>query len=127
MANSAQDVKRSSDQMVSTVESVEDVANRNATSAEEMGESSNKVRTAMDSVAATTEESSASAEEASASTEELSAQVEEVVASSTMLKDLAVSLKDSVAVFTTSGVTVDVPTASEEEVVEDDTKLDIAA
>ena len=127
MASSAEDVKRSSDQMVSTVDSVEEVANRNAESAAEMGESSTKVREAMDSVAATTEESSASAEEASASTEELSAQVEEVVASSTMLKDLAVSLKDSVAVFTTSGVTVDVPTASEEEVVEDDTKLDIAA
>jgi methyl-accepting chemotaxis protein len=128
MANSAQDVKRSSDQMVSTVESVEDVANRNATSAEEMGESSNKVRTAMDSVAATTEESSASAEEASASTEELSAQVEEVVASSTMLKDLAVSLKDSVAVFTTSGKTATVEPTSDDSVEEqDDAQYDIAA
>ncbi len=127
MANSAQDVKRSSDQMVSTVESVEDVANRNAESAAEMGESSNKVRTAMDSVAATTEESSASAEEASASTEELSAQVEEVVASSTMLKDLAVSLKDSVSVFTTSGVKatdVEVTDSVEEQ---DDAQYDIAA
>ena len=89
---------------VSTVESVEEVANRNAASAAEMGESSNKVRTAMDSVAATTEESSASAEEASASTEELGAQVEEVVASSATLKDLSISLRDSVSVFTTSGV-----------------------
>ncbi|NQW19543.1 MAG: type IV pili methyl-accepting chemotaxis transducer N-terminal domain-containing protein [Chloroflexi bacterium] len=104
MAKSAQDVKSLSDQMVSNVESVESVANRNATSAAEMGENANKVRAAMDSVAATTEESSASAEEASASTEELSAQVEEVVASSSTLKDLASALKDSVSVFMTSSI-----------------------
>jgi methyl-accepting chemotaxis protein len=136
MANSARDVKQSSDQMVSTVESVEEVANRNAASAAEMGESSAKVRTAMDSVAATTEESSASAEEASASTEELSAQVEEVVASSSTLKDLATSLRDSVSVFTTSGVTVEVSddeggesesTYDSSEGVEDDTQYDVAA
>ena len=134
MANSAQDVKRSSDQMVSTVESVEEVANRNAASAAEMGESSNKVRTAMDSVAATTEESSASAEEASASTEELSAQVEEVVASSATLKDLATSLKDSVSVFTTSGASAQFSENTEsgsddgsDEEVQDGTQYGIAA
>ncbi len=134
MASSAQDVKSSSDQMVSTVESVEEVANRNAASAAEMGESSNKVRTAMDSVAATTEESSASAEEASASTEELSAQVEEVVASSATLKDLSVSLRDSVSVFTTSGVKAVDSSSNEsgsgfdsDEEVQDDAQYDIAA
>ena len=127
MATSAQDVKSSSDQMVSTVESVEEVANRNADSAAEMGESSAKVREAMDNVAATTEESSASAEEASASTEELSAQVEEVVASSTMLKDLAVSLKDSVAVFTTSGAAAQVTSISGSAEKQDDAQYNIAA
>ena len=130
MANSAQDVKRSSDQMVSTVESVEDVANRNAESAAAMGENANNVRTAMDSVAATTEESSASAEEASASTEELSAQVEEVVASSSTLKDLATSLRDSVAVFTTSGIKAEEVSESDSdssEQLEDDVQYDIAA
>jgi methyl-accepting chemotaxis protein len=127
MANSAQDVKKSSDQMVSNVESVEEVANRNAESAEEMGQNADKVRTAMDSVAATTEESSASAEEASASTEELSAQVEEVVASSATLKDLSVSLADSVSVFTVTGGSGSTAKSSAAVVEDDNNELDVAA
>jgi methyl-accepting chemotaxis protein len=130
MASSAQEVKSSSDQMVSTVEAVEEVANRNAEAAEEMGKNAESVRTAMDSVAATTEESSASAEEASASTEELSAQVEEVVASSATLKDLSVSLSDSVAVFTVTGDTSSAvaPVSNlEAESTDEDEELDVAA
>ncbi|MEE8046503.1 MAG: methyl-accepting chemotaxis protein [Dehalococcoidia bacterium] len=99
IAESSTEVRRSSDEMVATVEAVEAVASRNVEAAEAMGKNAGQVRESMDGIAALTEESSASAEEASASTEELSAQVEEVVASASTLSDLAQGLKTSVSVF----------------------------
>jgi methyl-accepting chemotaxis protein len=99
IADSSKEVRRSSDEMVATVDDVEIVALRNSEAAEQMGKNAGKVRESMDGIAALTEESSAAAEEASASTEELSAQVEEVVASASTLSDLANSLKGSVGVF----------------------------
>ena len=45
------------------------------------------------------EENSAATEEVSASAEEMSAQIEEIVASSQAMKEMAVSLEKSVALF----------------------------
>ncbi len=56
MADSARDVKRSSEQMVSTIDSVDGVAGRNVENASSMGENADDVRAAMDGVAATTEQ-----------------------------------------------------------------------
>ena len=96
---SADEVEKSSSEMVDKIDSIGTVARDNAEIAGQIAESTGEVRKSMDGIAATTEENSASAEEASASTEEMSAQVEEVVASSTVLAELAEGLKTSVSVF----------------------------
>jgi len=85
--------------MVSTVESVAGISERNAVSAEQMRGTSSTVEQAMNGITAVTEQTTASAQEAAAGAEEMSAQVEEVVASSETLADMAQGLKEAVGAF----------------------------
>jgi len=58
-----------------------------------------RVSKAIETVAGIAEENSAATEEVSASAEEMSAQIEEIIASAQTMKEMAVSLEKSVAMF----------------------------
>jgi methyl-accepting chemotaxis protein len=75
------------------------ISEQNAAATEQMSANAVEVSKAVETVAGIAEENSAATEEVSASAEEMSAQVEEIVASSQTMKEMAVSLEQSVAMF----------------------------
>jgi methyl-accepting chemotaxis protein len=94
-----QQVNAATIELVKVIDSVGSITEENTAATEEMSASANEVNKAVETVAGIAEENSAATEEVSASAQEMSAQVEEIVASSQTLKDMAVTLEQSVAKF----------------------------
>ena len=99
IAQAAQRISSSSNELVTSMDAVSAVVEENTASTEQMSASSNEVTHAVESIASVSEENSAAVEEVSASTEEMSAQVEEVTASSASLAEMARNLSDLVSRF----------------------------
>ncbi|MCB0208372.1 MAG: methyl-accepting chemotaxis protein [Anaerolineae bacterium] len=94
-----QQMRVSSDELVSTMERVSAVVEENSAAAEEMAASSNEVAQAVDNVARVSDENSAAVESVSAASEEMSAQVYEVRESAQNLNVMAQNLKTIVSRF----------------------------
>lgn len=87
--------------LVSNVDSVSTVIERNTAATEEMSASTTEVTQAVENIASISEENSAAAEEVSASTEEMAARVEEVSAAAHRLSELSQQLRSMVNQFKT--------------------------
>ncbi len=98
-ASAAEQMSRSANELVGSVDSVSAVVEQNTASTEEMAASSSEVSQAIENIASVSEENSAAVEEVSASTEEMAAQIQEVNSSAMELAKLAEQLKDVVAQF----------------------------
>jgi methyl-accepting chemotaxis protein len=96
------EVNQSANELVKVIDKVGSITEQNTASSEQMIESAAQVSKLVETVAGIAEENSASTEEVSASSEEMSAQVQEIVASSQTLKQMALSLEQSVAMFKVS-------------------------
>jgi methyl-accepting chemotaxis protein len=81
------------------IDSVGSVTEENTATTEQMSANATQVSKSVETVAGIAEENSAATQQVSASAEEMSAQVEEIVASSQTLKDMALNLEKSVAIF----------------------------
>jgi methyl-accepting chemotaxis protein len=99
ISSKVQQVNASTNQLVKVIDAVGSVTEQNASYTGQMTASAGQVSKAVETVAGIAEENSAATEEVSASAEEMSAQVQEFVASSHTLKEMAVSLEKSVAMF----------------------------
>jgi methyl-accepting chemotaxis protein len=95
----AQQVNTTTNELVKVIDSVGSITEENTAATEKMANSAAQVSKAMETVAGIAEENSAATQQVSASAQEMSAQVEEIVASSRTLKDMAVVLEQSVAMF----------------------------
>jgi len=103
IAASAVQIRSSSDNLVSAMDTVNSVADKNTWMAREMTASSNEVGQAIETIAAVSEENNAAVEEVSAATEEMTAQVEEVAASAQTLAAMAEELQKVVDRFKLTG------------------------
>jgi len=99
ISRAAEEMATSSDELVSSMDSVSAVVEENTAATEEMAAGSNEFTKAIDSIASVSEENSAAVEEVSSAAEEMNAQVEEVTASAENLADMAAQLQDYVARF----------------------------
>ena len=99
ISSKVQQVNASTNQLVKVIDDVGSVTDQNASYTDQMTSSAGQVSKAVETVAGIAEENSAATEEVSASAEEMSAQIQEIVASSRTLKEMAVSLEQSVAMF----------------------------
>jgi methyl-accepting chemotaxis protein len=99
IAGKVQQVNSSANQLVNVIDEVGSITEKNTSYTDEMTSSAGQVSKAVETVAGIAEENSAATEQVSASAQEMSAQVQEIVASSKTLKDMAVSLEQSVAMF----------------------------
>jgi methyl-accepting chemotaxis protein len=95
----AQQVNLATNELVKVIDSVGEITEANTEAAHQMTDTATQVSRSIETVAGIAEENSAATEEVSASAEEMSAQVEEIVASSQTLKEMAVTLEQSVARF----------------------------
>jgi methyl-accepting chemotaxis protein len=103
----AQQLNSSANELVKVIDNVGSITEQNTSATRQMAVSASQVSNSVETVAGIAEENSASTEEVSASAEEMSAQVEEIVASSQTLKDMAVILEQSVAIFKVNEETAD--------------------
>jgi methyl-accepting chemotaxis protein len=94
-----QQVNTAANNLVKVIDNVGGITEQNASATQEMASSASEVSKSVETVAGIAEENSAATEEVSASTEEMSAQVEEIVASAQTLKEMAITLEQSVAIF----------------------------
>ena len=99
IATAAQQVKQSSEYLVSSIDSVSAVVEENTAATEEMSAGSNEVSRTIETIASVSEENNAAVEEVSASTEEMTAQVQEVSASAQSLSEMAIALQQIVEQF----------------------------
>ncbi len=99
IAESAQAIKGSSNDLVQAMTAVSAVVEENTAATEEMSASSSAMTQTVEAIVSVSEENSAAVEEVSASTEEMTAQVEEVTASTQALSEMASKLKQIVDVF----------------------------
>jgi methyl-accepting chemotaxis protein len=81
------------------MDSVGSITEENTAATEQMSANAVQVGKSIETVAGIAEENGAATEEVSASAEEMSAQIEEIVASSQTMKEMAVSLEQSLAMF----------------------------
>ncbi|NQW19081.1 MAG: HAMP domain-containing protein [Chloroflexi bacterium] len=95
----SEEVSASADEMVRTIDTVNEITQQNTAATEQMSAASDGVKTSVDGISAVTEQASAAAQEMSASSEEVGAQVQQVVASSQGLSDMATSLREMVSRF----------------------------
>jgi methyl-accepting chemotaxis protein len=98
-ARASDQMKLASDELVSSVDSVSTIVEKNTASTDKMAANSTEISRSIENIASVSEENSAAVEEVSASTEEMSAQVEEVTASATVLSEMAQALKKVVEQF----------------------------
>ncbi len=92
-------MRRSSVELVDTMETVHGVVKENLAASAHMAANSNALNQAIENIASVSEENSAAVEEVSASTEEVSAQVEEVSASASAMVEMAQKLQQVVDQF----------------------------
>ena len=103
IAKDSGDLKATGNEMVSTIDSVREVAEQNMASTEEMEATSNEVGTAIASVASVAQENSAAVQQVSAAAQETSAQAAQVSAATVSLGEMAENLKARVGQFTLNG------------------------
>jgi methyl-accepting chemotaxis protein len=101
-AATAQDIGNVSTDLETAIHAVSDVVTENTSAAEKLAHSSSDTMESIESIAAVSEENSAAVEEVSAGAEEMSAQVEEVNASAQSLAEMAQILKQAVGHFAIS-------------------------
>lgn len=99
IAQAAQQISVSSNELVVSMDSVSAVVEENTAATEQMSVSSNEVTEAVQLIASVSEENGAALEQVSAATEEMNAQVEEVSASAQSLAEMAKQLQNVVAQF----------------------------
>lgn len=95
----AEEMNAFTQEMGKAVEGVNEITKQNLEATRKMSDNEVKVRESSEMVAATTEENSAATQQLSASAEQMSAQVQQVVVSSKVLANMAVELKEAVALF----------------------------
>jgi methyl-accepting chemotaxis protein len=93
------EVNTETNALVKVIDKVGSITGENVAATQQMSDSASQVNKSVETVAGIAEENSAATEQVSASAQEMSAQVEEIVASSQTLKEMAVSLNQSVAMF----------------------------
>lgn len=98
-ARAAEQMSRSSEELVVAADGVATIVSQNTAATEEMAIHSGDVVQSIDNIASISEENSAAVEEVSASTEEMTAQVEEVSASAQMLAQTAQELQRLISQF----------------------------
>jgi methyl-accepting chemotaxis protein len=99
ISGKSQQINVATNELVKVIDSVGNITEQNSAATEQMSASATQVSKAVETVAGIAEENSAATEEVSAAAQEMSAQVEEIVASSQTLKEMAVNLEESVAMF----------------------------
>ena len=99
IAQAAQKISLSSNDLVSAMDTVSAVVEENTAATEEMAANSNELTQSIEAIASVSEENSAAVEQVSASTEEVSAQVEEVSASAASMLEMAANLQQIVSMF----------------------------
>jgi methyl-accepting chemotaxis protein len=99
ISSKTSEISSATNELVKVIDIVGNITDENTVATEQMSESATQVRKAIETVASIAEENSAATEEVSSSTEEMNAQVEEIVASAQTMKEMAVSLEQSVAIF----------------------------
>ncbi len=95
----SQQVNEATGALVKVIDSVGRITDSNTVATVQMTTNAVQVSRAVETVAGIAEENSAATEQVSASAEEMSAQVEEIVASAQTMKEMAISLEQSVAMF----------------------------
>ena len=103
IAKDSGELKATGSEMVTTIDSVREVAEQNMASTEEMEATSGEVGTAIASVASVAQENSAAVQQVSAAAEETSAQAAQVSAATVSLGEMAENLKARVGQFTLNG------------------------
>jgi methyl-accepting chemotaxis protein len=99
IAEAAQRMDISMNELMSAMETVSAVVEENAAATEEMSASADKVSQVIENISAIAEENSVASEEVSAAVEEVSAQVEEAAASAQSLAGMAETLTIAAAQF----------------------------
>jgi methyl-accepting chemotaxis protein len=94
-----QQINAATSDLVKVIDSVGSITEENTAATEQMSGNALQVSKAVETVAGIAEENSAATEQVSASAQEMSAQVQEIVASSQTMKEMAISLEKSVAMF----------------------------
>ena len=94
-----QEVNAATNDLVKVIDKVGNITEQNTSATEQMTTNASQVSKTIETMAGIAEENSAATEEVSASAEEMSAQVEEIVASSQTMKEMAMTLEQSVAMF----------------------------
>ena len=92
-------VSSSTSDLAKVFESVGAIVEQNMLGVEQMTANTSQVSKAVETVAGIAEENSAATEQVSASAQEMNAQGQEIVASAQTLKDMAVTLEQSVSMF----------------------------
>jgi methyl-accepting chemotaxis protein len=95
----AQEVNTSATELVKIMDGVGSVTEENTAATEQMSANATQVSKAMETVAGIGEENSASTQEVSASAQEMSAQIEEIAASAQTLREMAVTIEQSIEIF----------------------------
>lgn len=98
-AGAAAEMEKAANEMIAAVDSVSAVIEENTAATEQMSASSSEVTMSIETIASVSEQNSAAIEEVSASAEEMSAQVEEVSASAHSLSEMAEVLEKVVVQF----------------------------
>jgi methyl-accepting chemotaxis protein len=99
IAVKAQQVNSSTNDLIKIIANVGKVTGENTLATEKMIENALKVSKSIETVAGIAEENSSATEQVSTSTQEMISRVEEIVASSQTLKEMSVSLENSVSQF----------------------------
>ncbi|HSW58093.1 MAG TPA: methyl-accepting chemotaxis protein, partial [Dehalococcoidales bacterium] len=99
ISQKTQQVNSATNDLVKVIDSVGSVSEQNSAATIQMSSSAAQVAKSVETVAGIAEQNSAATEEVSASAEQMSAQVQEIVASAQTLKDMAITLEQSVAMF----------------------------
>jgi methyl-accepting chemotaxis protein len=99
IARAAQYISVSSNELVSSMDTVSAVVVENTAATAQMSASASEVSHSVNMIASVSEETSAAVEEVGASTEEMSAQVQEVSASAQSMAEMAKALQRVVAEF----------------------------
>ncbi|MBN1188472.1 MAG: cache domain-containing protein [Dehalococcoidales bacterium] len=102
ISSRSQQVNAATIELVKIIDGVGNVTEQNTVTTEQMSESASQVSRSVETVAGIAEENSAATEQVSASAQEMSAQVQEIADSAQILKDMANTIKQSVAMFKVS-------------------------
>jgi methyl-accepting chemotaxis protein len=99
ISSKTQQINAATNDLVKVIDSVGSITEENSAATQQMSTNAIQVSKSVETVAGIAEENSAATEQVSASAQEMNAQVEEIIASSQTLKEMALDLKERVAMF----------------------------